>query len=265
MAQQPMLDVEIKENAFKANDVEEADEVLEDWQILKRTTIEGQKCKLVPYVAEHVPTYNKWLNDPYIQQMTGTEPYSLSQEYEYQKEWYDDRHKYIFIILDRSRDDAMAGDINLFIQNEEEPQIGELNIMIAEPRSRRKGIATEALQLMLDFAKQHFELRHFMAKIQHDNASSIKLFQKVGFAEAEYVETFKEFTFTLSFEDEELQSQSPRSNPDKNTRFHTDNDATDELPALLIKDTPPKKQNGTISNVNALNGMNSMNDTGTPM
>merc|ERR1719203_642497 len=142
MAQQPMLDVEIKENAFKANDVEEADEVLEDWQILKRTTIEGQKCKLVPYLKEHVPTYNKWLNDPYIQQMTQTEPYSLSQEYEYQKEWYDTKNKYIFIILDRSLDDAMAGDINLFIQNEEE-QMGELNIMIAEEQSRRKGIATE--------------------------------------------------------------------------------------------------------------------------
>lgn len=49
----------------------------------QRTTIEGQKCKLVPYLKEHVPTYNKWLNDPYIQQMTQTEPYSLSQEYEY--------------------------------------------------------------------------------------------------------------------------------------------------------------------------------------
>lgn len=35
MAQQQMVDVEIKENAFKANDVEEADEVLEDWQLLK--------------------------------------------------------------------------------------------------------------------------------------------------------------------------------------------------------------------------------------
>merc|ERR1711920_1150450 len=140
--------------------------------------------------------------------------------------------------------------------------------MIAAQRSRRKGIATEALQLMLDFARQHFELRHFMAKIQHDNASSIKLFQKLGFAETEYVETFKEFTFTLSFEDEELQSQSPRSNPDKNTRFHTDNDATDELPALLIKDTPPKKQmkkqNGTISNgFNGMNDLNGTNDTGT--
>ena len=120
----------------------------------------------------------------------------------YQKEWYDTKNKYIFIILDRSLDDAMAGDINLFIQNEEE-QMGELNIMIAEEQSRRKGIATETIELILDFAKRHFELKHFIAKIQHDNASSIKLFKKVGFVETDYVETFKEFTFTLTFEDED--------------------------------------------------------------
>jgi len=207
MARQQMLavDVETKENALKHSDIPESEEVLEDWQILKRTTIEGQRCKLVPYTADHVPTYNKWLNDPYIQQMTQTEPYSLMQEYEYQKEWYDDRNKYIFIILDRSLEDAMAGDINLFIQNEEEQdlQIGELNIMIAEDKSRRKGIATETLQLILEFARKHFELRQFIAKIQHDNESSIKLFKKVGFVETDYVETFKEYTFSLILEDEE--------------------------------------------------------------
>merc|ERR1719474_794827 len=211
-ATQLSLDSETKENPKPIIDsvnsntaIEESEEILEDWQLLKRTVLSGKKVKLVPYTAAHVPTYNRWLNDPYIQQMTQTEPYSLMQEYEYQKEWYDDRNKYIFIILDRSLEDAMAGDINLFIQNEEEQdlQIGELNIMIAEDKSRRKGIATETLQLILEFARKHFELRQFIAKIQHDNESSIKLFKKVGFVETDYVETFKEYTFSLSFEDEE--------------------------------------------------------------
>jgi len=175
-------------------------EHLEDWQILKRTSLEGERVRLVPYTAEHVATYNKWLNDPYIQQMTQTEPYSLSQEMEYQKEWEVARNKYIFIILDRSLGDAMAGDINLFIQNEEE-QSGELNIMIAEEQSRRKGLATESLRLILDFAAKHFELRHFVAKIQHDNAQSIRLFKKCGFEETEYVDAFKEYTFSLTLDE----------------------------------------------------------------
>jgi len=228
---QTAADIEIKENALKNQDSEEE---LEDWQILKRTTIEGQRCKLVPYTADHVPTYNKWLNDPYIQQMTQTEPYSLSQEYEFQKEWMDDRNKYIFIILDRSLDDAMAGDINLFIQNEAE-SIGELNIMIAEDQSRRKGIATETIGLIIDFAKKHFELKQFVAKIQHDNESSIKLFKKSGFVETEYIEQFKEYTFTLTFEDEHHIDCNGTSNgfngkkKKKKRREHTDSESESEL------------------------------------
>jgi len=226
IAPETVPDIETKEN-IKSQDTEED---LQHWQVLKRTTIEGQRCKLVPYTAEHVPTYNKWLNDPYIQQMTQTEPYSLSQEYEYQKEWETNENQFIFIILDRSLDDAMAGDINLFIKNEAE-SIGELNIMIAEEKSRRKGIATEAVSLILDFARKHFELKQFIAKIQHDNDSSIKLFKKSGFVETEYIEQFKEYTFTLTFEDE----QSPngiskgKKRRKKKKREHTDSESESEL------------------------------------
>merc|ERR1712087_594738 len=180
--------------------IEESEDILEDWQLLKRTTLLGKKVKLVPYTAAHVPTYNRWLNDPYIQQMTQTEPYSLSQEYEYQSEWNEDRNKYIFIILDKLRDKAMAGDINLFVQREGE--YGELNVMVAEKASRRKGLATEAVQLMMDFARHKLEIGKFVAKIQTDNASSLRLFKKLGFAETDYVEQFKEHTYTLTFETE---------------------------------------------------------------
>eukprot|EP01084_Bolivina_argentea_P074404 134968_1 len=111
-------------NKFELTEIEketkidkEDDEHIEDWQILKKSMIDGVKVKLVPYTADHVPTYNKWLSDPYIQTMTSSEPYSLEQEYEYQKEWNDDETKYIFIILDKTNNNRMAGDINIFIQN----------------------------------------------------------------------------------------------------------------------------------------------------
>ena len=161
--------------------------------------IEGNKCRLVPYESKHVATYNKWLNDPYIQQMTGTEPYSLNQEYEYQKEWKTDETKYIFIILDKSLDDAMCGDINIFINDE---HVGELNIMIAEEKSRKKGIATETLQLIIDFSIKKLDIKTFVAKIQSDNVDSIKLFKKAGFEETEYIESFKEYTFMLEVKQE---------------------------------------------------------------
>ncbi len=40
----------------------------------------------------------------------------------------------------------MAGDVNIFFNNDENPKEGEIEIMIAEQRSRQKGIAKDALQ-----------------------------------------------------------------------------------------------------------------------
>ena len=44
--------------------------------------IKGEKVALVSYVKEMVPIYNKWLQDPYIMEMTCTEETTLESEYE---------------------------------------------------------------------------------------------------------------------------------------------------------------------------------------
>ena len=175
--------------------------------------------KLVPYTVDHVETYNVWLNDPYIQQMTGTEPYSLSQEYEYQKEWNDDETKYIFIILDKTLENKMAGDINIFIQNDNNQHFAELNIMIAEEKSRRKGLAFETLQLMIKWVNDNLEIVTFIAKIQYDNQSSIKLFKKLGFIQTEYTEAFKEYTYSLTLN---LKKQKQQQQQQQTSLHYTD-------------------------------------------
>jgi len=39
----------------------------------------------------------------------------------------------------------MAGDVNLFTKTDQEEGVFELDVMVAEKRSRQKGIAEEAL------------------------------------------------------------------------------------------------------------------------
>lgn len=46
----------------------------------------------------------------------------------------------------------MAGDCNLFWNDHDDENTAEIEIMIAEERSRRKGIATEALTLFMAYA-----------------------------------------------------------------------------------------------------------------
>ena len=46
----------------------------------------------------------------------------------------------------------MVGDVNLFWNDHEEEHAAEIEVMVAEPRSRRKGLAHEALQLFMAYA-----------------------------------------------------------------------------------------------------------------
>jgi Acetyltransferase (GNAT) domain len=72
-----------------------------------------------------------------------------------------------------------------------------LQVMIARADSRRKGLATEALQLMMAYAVKKLQVTQFLAKIKDWNSSSIKLFSKIGFAEEKKVPVFQEVHLVL--------------------------------------------------------------------
>ncbi len=61
------------------------------------------------------------------------------------------------------------------------PKVGELEIMVAVPSARRRGLATLAIQAMIHYAWKHLGLCHFFAQVQQDNAASIALFRGLGF------------------------------------------------------------------------------------
>ncbi|KAF8174400.1 N-acetyltransferase 9-like protein [Pholiota molesta] len=126
----------------------------------------------------------------------------------------------------------MVGDVNIFLygvpphrrsvspstttpKDDEDDFYAEVEIMIAEPSFRRKGLALEALQLMLGYATgqpQAFRvgdlsLPHahsfaasplqipptsLVTKISDTNTPSIQLFEKLGFAVTKRVEVFQE-------------------------------------------------------------------------
>lgn len=50
-------------------------------------TLRGAACTLVPYRAEHVPVYHEWMQDPAMLEATASEPLSIEEEYEMQKDW----------------------------------------------------------------------------------------------------------------------------------------------------------------------------------
>ncbi|KAF9496984.1 hypothetical protein BDN71DRAFT_654638 [Pleurotus eryngii] len=218
----------------------------------ENTVLEGRKVVLVPYEKHHVPKYHEWMQNEELRKLTASEPLSLEEEFSMQEKWQIDEDKLTFIILapnhphaTAENDDArlnligrsdpklesmaMIGDVNLFLKgsrrdNREDGDVeddfeAEVEIMIAEPDWRRKGLAIEALQLMLGYATtgspsgafppllepktqdtSHrlsesplpVSPRSLVTRISESNTPSIKLFQKLGFVITRRVEVFRE-------------------------------------------------------------------------
>ncbi|KAL6053077.1 N-acetyltransferase 9 [Balamuthia mandrillaris] len=129
---------------------------------------------------------------------------------------------------------AMAGDVNLFLDTEEHEQeeqeqeeeqegkeesngekespegepnstaagggtivTGEINLMTAEERSRRKGLAGESLLLMMEWGMRQLAVQKVLAKINTNNEPSIRLFEREGFVEVGRSEIFQEVSLEL--------------------------------------------------------------------
>jgi RimJ/RimL family protein N-acetyltransferase len=134
--------------------------------------IEGTRIMLVPYLKEHVPLYHSWLSDPEMQTLTGTDPTTLQEEYEYQKDWDSSNDRITKLI---EVDGVLIGDINLFKNNQLNSDcMWEVNIMIVKEEHRGHGYASEALELVL---KEH-HINNVMAKVHKDNQASINFFRK---------------------------------------------------------------------------------------
>ncbi|TKA25832.1 hypothetical protein B0A50_05587 [Salinomyces thailandicus] len=205
-------------------------------KINEHSALSAQRVLLVPYSTRHVPTYHAWMQDPDLQTATASEPLTLEEEYSMQRSWREDKDKLTFIICSPQEtatdvvraevDDApekMVGDINLFVfpfeddgddstgsvgdQNIEGAVVGEIELMIANPRHRRHGYGRAALLAFTDYILSHWssiyaeydsgdligmrsdrqpvvwprELAYLRVRIHQSNEGSIRLFESVGF------------------------------------------------------------------------------------
>jgi hypothetical protein len=112
------------------------------------------------------------MEDEEIRELTASLPLSIDEEYEMQETWLNDKDKCTFIILskeifDRTHDEigktfvffdllliyleSMIGDVNLFLNDQDDIHCGEIEIMIAEITARQKGYGIETLYTFLRY------------------------------------------------------------------------------------------------------------------
>ncbi|CAN9370378.1 unnamed protein product [Alternaria alternata] len=187
---------------------------------------------LVPYSSHHVPTYHEWMQDEVYQEPTILRTVGIFPRTDWDAgvaEAYRIRatdapgghHRILSTMVKVSPEtedapDRMVGDVNLFLYPCEEgddveqqegcgtekvDMVGELEIMIARPSARGKGLAKEALQAFIwyistslpaileEYAKGTNDtgklksLSYLRVKIDKDNTRSINLFKSLCFSQ----------------------------------------------------------------------------------
>ncbi len=135
-----------------------------------------------PLEPEDLEFLYQWENDPLIWDVSNTlVPYSRY----ILKQYIEESHRDIFDtrqlrLIIEDLNDKVVGAIDLF---DFEPfhQRAGVGILIYNKSDQSKGLASDALQLMLQYAKKNLGLHQLYANITTNNLGSIHLFEKVGF------------------------------------------------------------------------------------
>jgi diamine N-acetyltransferase len=83
-------------------------------------------------------------------------------------------------IIELSDSRIVIGMVDLFDYDAVNARAG-VGIIISEPNERNKGYALESLRLLEDYARKTLHLNQLYCSMHASNASSIKLFQKLGY------------------------------------------------------------------------------------
>lgn len=172
---------------------------------MENQKLEYGKIRFRALEPDDIDLLYQWENDAKIWEISNTcEPFS----------------KYILAkyIKDSNRDIYESRQLRLIIETTEGKAVGAIDlfefdpyhfragvgVLIYDENDRKLGYASDALELLCQYAKNFLRLHQLFANISEDNLASIQLFRKAGF---ELIGTKKDWRKTLSGWKNELMFQ----------------------------------------------------------
>lgn len=144
--------------------------------------LKGKTVFLRPVEKEDAPKLMLWENNPKHWKVTGTEvPYSLSAIYDYIDQAQHIRsHGQLRLMIGVISTGELIGAIDLYNADFKHYRAA-VGILIADELHKQKGFASEALELLSNYAQEFLAFHNLYCSIQSDNESSIRLFEKMGY------------------------------------------------------------------------------------
>jgi RimJ/RimL family protein N-acetyltransferase len=144
-------------------------------------TLNGEQIYLRPLILDDANSdYVAWMNDYEIVKYTESRFFVHTQksieEFIYNS---NNTNSFIFAIIAK-KEGLHIGNIKLG-GIDWNHHYGNIGLIIGRKEFHRRGIATEAIQLLTDYAFQHFNLHKVLCGAYEPNIGSICAFQKAGF------------------------------------------------------------------------------------
>ena len=148
-------------------------------------TLESKNIKLRALEPTDVEILFQWENDPGLWQISNTiTPYSKYIIKQYIKNSHLDIYqtKQLRLMIDLKENDCSKtiGTIDLFDFDAYHQRAG-VGVLIKEKKDRKKGYASKALDLFIQYCFETLQLHQLYCNISSENNSSLNLFQKHGF------------------------------------------------------------------------------------
>lgn len=143
--------------------------------------MEGKRIYLRPFVKSDIPIWFEWFNDPLITEHMnkGVFPNTeLAQEAYFNYLSKSKNDVQLAIIL--KENDSLIGIIGIH-KIDWIHRHGDVSIVIGDRKQRSKGLATEAIALIVKHAFTKMNLRKLTAGMPSSNEASRKCFERNGF------------------------------------------------------------------------------------
>ncbi len=148
----------------------------------RNITLEGSRVLLRAPEPEDVDILYQWENDTRIWHLSNTvAPFSRFVLEQYVMNSHEDIYKtrQLRLMIVSTEHHKTVGTVDLFDFDPTHRRAG-IGLMIAE-QERRKGFASEALELLIDYCFATLMLHQVYCNITPENKASLELFQKKGF------------------------------------------------------------------------------------
>ncbi len=146
--------------------------------------IAGERLALRPIEPRDNALIVRWRNRPDVRRNIFNQPrLTLAAQRAWFKRYLADRSQVRFIV-----DSKELGPVGTFGLTDLREGDAQLAVLLGEPRARGKGLAREAIELLLDFGFRNWRiggrpgLNRVTAEVFDHNEPAIALYRKVGFA-----------------------------------------------------------------------------------